>query len=108
MSRICCACPRSSASATRRIAASLLTSMRLSRGSIMYSTCVAAEVAAMIPGYQRHDLQFLAAQAENLRVGDQVVAVFVVRPAGDESAHLVQDRRHAQQQAGRGPSPCSF
>ena len=52
----------------------------------------------MVAGGLGHDADFVAVEAEDFRIGDQVIAMLVMTAAADEAADLVQQAGHLQQE----------
>ena len=79
---------------TRRIAASLLTIKRSVRSSAMYGRWLSCgRPAAVVAGDVGDDGRLLVGQAEDLRRGEDVLRVLVMRAQADVDADVVQQRR---------------
>ena len=85
--------------ATRRIAASLLTISRsLPVERDVRQVAVLRQPAAVVARDVRDDRRFLVRQAEDLRRGEEVLRMLVMRPQADVDADVVQQAGDLQQQ----------
>ena len=96
-------CDRSSPMATRRTAASRVTSSRSSRRRPAHSgVLLLGRRLAVVAGHLGDELDLAVGEAgELLGVPDDVVAVLVVARVGDEHADVAQQRRRLEQLARR-------
>ena len=98
-SRFSAACSASSALAMRRIAASLLTMMPVvAIERDVRQVRLLRQAAAVIARDVGDDRGFVVGQPEDLRCGEDVLRVLVMRAQADVNADVVQQRRHLQQQ----------